>query len=396
MSRVSNSKKSLVSHPVLSLVLAGTAALAGRLVVGAPAQLDQVIRLEFVILDDETSRPVKDAAVQLIDPFGEESDDGEALVMFSDERGKAALSRDFDLGELLNDAKNGDRIRVVGWRVKVSARGYRASTTPLFELTREGIDERNPKVKHPEIRLHRELQSKTDLGPQFATFVYRDFGMRISLVFSGDKFDALLSCPKLCSEHTPWFEAKYGDLKSMEGVLHLSVRSQELIRRRDGEKFEWLQNNLLPVTWGKRQYLVSTEQAIAFCNAVNLGEEPRDSEYGDFALREGQHELAVTGMPEVPKEWSQYLLKDPVLGEVIEMLPDSKARINVGRKQGLRVGMKLVPIEERYITMEIVGIDERVSVVKIQQGIGADRQTRLGEIVSTRCPPLEVTVPKNP
>ena len=220
--------------------------------------------------------------------------------------------------------------------------------------------------------------------------------MRISLVISGDKFDALESCPKQCSEHTPWFEAKHGDVKRVDGVLQLIVRGQELIRRRDGEEYKWLPNDLVPVKWGKRQYLVAREQGIAFCNAVNRGKEPRDSEYGDFALGEGQEEMPVAGGPEIPEQWSQYLLKDPVQGEVTELLPDMKAKVNVGRKQGLRVGMELVATEVEYIRMEIVSIDERESVVRIVQGMGAHRATRVGDLVSTGRPPFKVKFQRNP
>ena len=345
MSREFRLKKCPVPFIVFSFVLAGTAALGGRVGGGATTHFDDVIRLEFVILDDETSLPVKGAAVRVIDPFGNESDDGEELVMVSDDRGKVALSRDFDLGELANEPKHDDRIRVFGWRVKVTAKGYQTSTTPLFEHTGEAMDERDPTVKQPNIRLRRKNNPKLGPGPQCGTFVCRDFGVRISLVISGDKFDALLSCPKQCSEHTPWFEAKYGDVKRVDGVLQLSVRRQELIRRNGGDKYEWLKNTFVPVRWAKRQYLIASDQGIAFCNAINQGEEPTASE-GEFALAEGHEEIAVDGAPDVPEQWTHYLLKDEVRGDVTELLPDSLAKVNAGRKDGLRVGMELLPIAE--------------------------------------------------
>jgi hypothetical protein len=73
-----------------------------------------------------------------------------------------------------------------------------------------------------------------------------------------------------------------------------------------------------------------------------------------------------------------------------------KAKVNVGRKQGLRVGMELVATEVEYIRMEIVSIDERESVVRIVQGMGAHRATRVGDLVSTRRPPLKVKFQRNP
>ena len=274
MSRVSRMKKSLLDVAVLLLVVA--VAPSRDLFSRTLPELDGAIRLEFVVLDDETARPVKGAGVRLIDPFGYESDDGEELVMLSDDRGRVAISRDFDLGEVLNDAKNGNRIRVFGWRVKVTAKGYEPSTTPLFEHTGELLDERNPKVKHPNIRLHRGKGSNAGAGPRCEMFISRDCSIELSLVITGDRFDALASCPKLCSEHTPWFEVKHGSIKTVDGAFQLSVRGEELIRRHDGEEYNWLPNNLVPVPWGKRRYLIPREQGISFCNAVNQGEEPSE------------------------------------------------------------------------------------------------------------------------
>jgi hypothetical protein len=397
MSRFSEGRTSLVPTIASSLVFVGAVALAGRLMAGPLARFDDIVRLEFVLLDDETSLPVKGAAVRLMDPFGGVSDNGEDVATFSDQQGRAAPSRDFNLGELVNYMRDGNRFQVIGWRLKVTADGYQTSTTPLSEHTGEVIDYRTPKVKHPAIRLRRK-DAKLDSGPKCETFVYRDWALRrVSLVFYGDKFDALFSCAKLCSQHTPWFEAKLGVVKSVDGVLNLSVQGQELIRRTDGTRHEWLLNDLVRVKWGKRRYLVAREQGIAFCNAVNLGEEPRNNEYGDFALGEGQETVSVTGLPEVPEPWSHYLLKAPVRGEVTGLLPDLKAKVNVGRKQGLRAGMVLVPTEESlFDEMEIVGVEEGESVIRKKYPHGMYRKIRIGDIVSTYRPKSRVTIQKGP
>ena len=164
-----------------------------------------------------------------------------------------------------------------------------------------------------------------------------------------------------------------------------------MIRRRDGEEVKWLLNNLVRVKWGNRQYLVARDQGIAFCNAVNLGEEPRVHESGDFALGDGQQVMAVTGRPEVPEQWSDYLLKAPVRAEVTDLLPDLKAKVNVGRKQGLRAGMALVPTEkyrfsDMFSDMEVVSVEEGQSVTRTKYPNGIYRKIRVGDIVSTRRP----------
>lgn len=104
--------------------------------------------------------------------------------------------------------------------------GYQTSTTPLFECTGDVIDYPTAKVKQSVISLCRTGNTKSGHGLKPATYVYQDWGNQVSLVFYGEKFDALLSCPKLCSQHTPWFEDKHGTVTSVDGVL----RSESKIR----------------------------------------------------------------------------------------------------------------------------------------------------------------------
>jgi hypothetical protein len=387
MAQVSKMKRVVGAVGVLALAGAGIVALGGWLGAEPSGRIDDVVQLEFVVVDAQTSLPVKDAEVRLIDPFEYRSDDGDDVVFFQNEQGKVVVARDFDLGELLNDVPNGGQIKALGWRVNVSAKGYTARTIPLCAFTGELIDKRNPAVKDAVIRLNRDNSRRLDSSLRCETFFCRDFGSRSSLVISGEKFDALLSCPKLCSEHTPWFEVKLGEVHRVDGTLQLIVQRQERIRGRDGEEFPWLGKTLIPVRWGQRQYLVGSEQFIAFCNAVNLGDEPRDSEWGDFYLGEGQEDIRVTGQPEVPARWSPYLLKEPVQGEVIELAGDSKAKVNLGRKHGLRVGMKLVPIDVESVGMEVVSVDEGQCLVEITHGGGVDLKNEVAAVVSTRRPP---------
>jgi len=397
MSQFCASTRALAAITAVALAFAGIITWAGRLLASPPARFDSVIRLEFVVLDDDTSTPVKGAAVWLTDPFGGASGDGEDIATLSDDRGNAAPSRDFDLGELVNNVKDGNRFQVIGWRVKVSAEGYQTSIIPLFEYTGNVIDYPTAKVKQSVIRLRRTGNTKPDHGLKPLRYVYQDWGNQVSLVFYGEKFDALLSCPKLCSRHTPWFEDKHGTVTSVDGALRLRVQNQELIRRRDGEEHQWFVNDLVPVKWGKRQYLVPQERGIAFCNAVNLGKEPRASNYGDFPLGEGQEAVAVAGLPAVPEAWSGYLLKTSVQGEVTELLPDLIAKVNVGRKQGLRAGMELVPTEQYLFSdMEIVRVEDRESIIRPKYPNGRYRKIRVGDIVSTHRPSSKVTLRDRP
>jgi hypothetical protein len=196
-----------------------------------------------------------------------------------------------------------------------------------------------------------------------------------------------LSVPKLCSEHTPWFETARGHAEEKGGKLSLSIAAREEITRIDGREDNWFLNDLVRVRWGGRQYLISEGQFAAFCNAVNQGEEPRNDDYGDFFLGEGHEKIKVAGLPEVPEPWGRFLLKAPVQGRVIEVLPDLKAKVDVGMKDGIRIGMELVPTEESLFSAQVVvSVEEGGAIVKTKYPDGMYRKVRPGDLVSTKRP----------
>jgi hypothetical protein len=109
----------------------------------------------------------------------------------------------------------------------------------------------------------------------------------------------------------------------------------------------------LPVRWGKRLYLIADTDVLRFCNAVNLGLEPRDSWWGRFYLRVAMTEKVkngveepsletAAGLPSLPQQWTPFLLKRPLRGQVIDVLNNGRAIVDLGSQEGVRVGMELL------------------------------------------------------
>lgn len=99
-----------------------------------------------------------------------------------------------------------------------------------------------------------------------------------------------------------------------------------------------------PVDWGERRYLVPEGRLLDFCNAINLGREPRGCERGDFPLREGDWSEKVKDAPGLPEDWRPLILKQPIEGRVdsFESFEGmTMARLNIGGNQGLISGMTL-------------------------------------------------------
>jgi hypothetical protein len=124
---------------------------------------------------------------------------------------------------------------------------------------------------------------------------------------------------------------------------------------------------------------------LAFCNAVNRGEEPRDSPYGDFLLGEGQEKDPVQGLPVLPEPWPSYLLKGPAEGVVTEVLPELRAKVRLGRKRGLLPGMVLLPTEGLLFSDQVVeSVGGGDAVVRALYPDGMFREIRVGDVVGTR------------
>lgn len=349
---------------------------------------DARTRPGFVVLDDITSRPIPGASVRLLDPFGYDDE----VVSFSDASGRAGLLRGFSMMDVVNKLKRGNELKVLGWRVSVEADGYHPSTTPLVDHTGAFVDLGNPHVKQPIIRLR-----PLDRAALTESYSGRGAFFQISLILNGERFEATELCPALCSSHTPWFEVKHGTVTKDGKGLRLTVVGQEVLANADGEEERWLPEKLIRVRWDKRRYLIADDGMLAFCNAVNQGEEPRPHHYGEFLLGDGQEKIAVRGLPEVPEPWSSYLLKAPVEGAITKVLPDLRARVNIGQKQGLRPGMELVPTEEFLFSEQVVeSVEQNEAVLKTRHPNGMYRKIQVGDVVSTKRPPRGAKAKQNP
>lgn len=126
----------------------------------------------------------------------------------------------------------------------------------------------------------------------------------------------------------------------------------------------------VPVWWEGRLYILGPSGRswpgglLEFCNAVNWGEEPRPPNARHLAdgllmrtlpVREG----AVAPRNSIPDIAAKWILTKPIEGTVLDVLPNRRASVNLGRKDGVFVGMRLRsgygevwPIEVRVVSVE--------------------------------------------
>lgn len=104
-------------------------------------------------------------------------------------------------------------------------------------------------------------------------------------------------------------------------------------------------DNLVSVFWAGRSYLVPEERMVLFVSAINLGAEPRNEEYGLFYLEKDDWNKQVTESPTLPEKFTQYLLSEPISGQITEVTDEGDAWINLGVQNGLKAGMVMVMID---------------------------------------------------
>jgi hypothetical protein len=102
-----------------------------------------------------------------------------------------------------------------------------------------------------------------------------------------------------------------------------------------------LPNDLVPVRWGGRTYLVPENDRLVFCSVINRGDMPTNMRNGRFASIDHYSGKRPKGMPEVPEEWRPFLLQRPVTAAITELLPNQVVTINAGAKAGLEAGMEI-------------------------------------------------------
>ncbi len=97
---------------------------------------------------------------------------------------------------------------------------------------------------------------------------------------------------------------------------------------------EEVQRVFLPVKWGKRTYLVPADKLQAFCDAIIRGDEPRNKAPGDFYVTGLENQ--VDGLPELPKSWADFVRDNIVLGTIVHVSKDARAKLDVGSADGLQ------------------------------------------------------------
>ena len=149
------------------------------------------------------------------------------------------------------------------------------------------------------------------------------------------------------------YDRNFGSVATTGDELALSP-----LYENSAQGFQGIAEKLLFVRWGERRYLVPTASVVRFCNAINLGHEPRGSRHGSFLLHEADLTKNPRGLPSLPHEQLRYVLDAPIDAKVTRVgatrtrhgryIAARTVRIvlDVGSGDGVLPGMEFVFVEE--------------------------------------------------
>lgn len=177
------------------------------------------------------------------------------------------------------------------------------------------------------------------------------------------------------------YDLNYGDVVEMDGKIKLIFKYPN-----ERKGFQGIPPELIPIVWGKRHYLIPADAVVGFANAINAGFEPGRTVGSDFLLRDRDERKAVSGQPNIPVQYSGYILKAPIKAEISAIkgsrLEDS-ARIttvmlNVGSEQGVKEGMKFYVYSPAAIfeSAQITTVESSNSEARIVQDLADEKRGR--------------------
>jgi hypothetical protein len=116
-------------------------------------------------------------------------------------------------------------------------------------------------------------------------------------------------------------------------------------------------DEVVPVAWSGRRYLLPEAEMVEFVNALHHGREPRDRLHGAFLLARGDEHKSVRGLPGLPDRYLRMIRREPLVVGVLDAqrIADEKLRFDMcavryrltfdrGREDGLTEGIRLKAI----------------------------------------------------
>jgi len=243
-----------------------------------------------------------------------------------------------------------------------------AAQDPVEQLRAESESEEDAIVAKQRLLIETELAKRTN-DEWSGEYYYGDgLGVNVTLLFG--RAAGFVYTWTGCMGT---YDQNYGAAQYEGNKLILSPK---LLAERKGVPSIPLEFYL--VRWSSRHYLIPATDIINFANHVNRGFEPRKSFYlSSFLLKKGEEKVRVAGFPQIPPEYSGYLLQRPINAEVVSVgrvKPLEYGRtfpivISVGWADGVKAGMEFDVYQPKntFATAKVLKVDEHSSEAEVTQ-----------------------------
>lgn len=189
------------------------------------------------------------------------------------------------------------------------------------------------------------------------------------------------------------YDRNYGPVTDRDGVLLLeSMLPNE-------EKGFRISDQLIPVRWGKRHYLIRPDKMLDFCNEVNTGSEPRKGVHGMALLKRGDEKIDVNGLPEIPAAYRKHLRTEPLKGKITEVHGATSRTfgeytryeypcvIDVGEDDGVFEGMVFKvddPTTHTLARARVIEVRKKTATVVVDVSVPRDGKPKPGWVLDSK------------
>ena len=245
-----------------------------------------------------------------------------------------------------------------------SAQGVPAQEVKQIE---EKLNAENSAIVETRQKVIKKENARSNADEWAGEYYYGDgLGVNVRLLFSPTSGFAYTwhGCLGL-------YDQNYGDVQQKPGRVRLLPK---LANNRRG--FGGIAEEFYEVRWGPRHYLVSTDGVIDFANAVNAGTEPRaNNSSSSFLLKRGDETRKAIGIPAIPVEYADYLLRQPLEAQISSVgrvhMEDGErfdtVTIGIGLADGVRKGMEFFVVRPVLGSGSVTKVSEHECELELRQ-----------------------------
>jgi hypothetical protein len=185
--------------------------------------------------------------------------------------------------------------------------GVLSAATPASDKPAHSVEAEKPHVPAGFDRRQQAIDERLAAGnlPAWAGRYYEGegLGVYIDLWIAPD-----VGATMTWRGHFGLLNADHGTVvESANGSIRIHYAKQN-----EATRYFRFPDELVPIAWADRQYLIPPDRIAEFASAINHRDEPRPTMGGRFLLRQGDNDKPVTGLPALPPSVQAHVRREAI------------------------------------------------------------------------------------